>query len=159
MLPPLHGLVLSISSKGSFIYTIPHRRGHTTPLVAPVVEHWLEWEIVQWGWSKRSEPNRFRKMTVKQNFSVQHSHCEELYTFFITFTKLFYATKKKFFTPHTAPITSLLLLSWVHCRPQSASHGCVLSNSHWAISHSSQCSTTGVTKAILYVLSCLGWCI
>ena len=37
-----------ISSKGSFIYTIPDRIAHTTAFVTPVVEHWLEWEIAQW---------------------------------------------------------------------------------------------------------------
>ena len=42
-LPP-HRLLLSISSKGSFICTIPH----TTAFVTPVVEHWLEREIAQW---------------------------------------------------------------------------------------------------------------
>ena len=34
-LPPLHGLLFSISSKGSFICTIPH----TTAFVTPVMEH------------------------------------------------------------------------------------------------------------------------
>ena len=42
-LPP-HRLLLSISSKGSFICTIP-RITHTTAFVTPVVEHWLEREI------------------------------------------------------------------------------------------------------------------
>ena len=40
-LPP-HRLLLSISSKGSFICTIPDRITHTTAFVTPVVEHWLE---------------------------------------------------------------------------------------------------------------------
>ena len=43
-LPP-HGLLLSINSKGYFIYTIPDRIANTTALVTPVVEHWLEIEI------------------------------------------------------------------------------------------------------------------
>ena len=30
---------------------------------------------------------------------------------------------------------------------------------HWAISHSSQCSTTGVTKAVACVILSVGWCI
>ena len=46
-LPP-HRLLLSISSKGSFICTIPDRITHTTAFVTPVVEHWLEREIAQW---------------------------------------------------------------------------------------------------------------
>ena len=41
-LPP-HGLLFPISSKGSFICTIPQ-----TAFVTPVVEHWLEREIAQW---------------------------------------------------------------------------------------------------------------
>ena len=47
LLPP-HRLLFSISSKGSFICTIPDRIAHTRAFVTPVVEHWLEWEIAQW---------------------------------------------------------------------------------------------------------------
>ena len=39
-LPP-HRLLFTISSKGSFICTIPDRIAHTTAFVTPVVEHWL----------------------------------------------------------------------------------------------------------------------
>ena len=46
-LPP-HGLLFPISSKGSFICTIPERIAHTMAFVTPVVEHWLEREIAQW---------------------------------------------------------------------------------------------------------------
>ena len=37
-----HGLLFSISSKGSFICINP------TAFVTPVMEHWLEREIAQW---------------------------------------------------------------------------------------------------------------
>ena len=30
---------------------------------------------------------------------------------------------------------------------------------HWAISHSSQCSITGVTKAVVCAILSVGWCI
>ena len=43
-LPP-HEVIFLINSKGSFICTIPQ----TTAFVTPVVEHWLEREIAQWG--------------------------------------------------------------------------------------------------------------
>ena len=47
-LPP-HRLLFPISSKGSFICTIPQTGiAHTTAFVTPVVEHWLEREIAQW---------------------------------------------------------------------------------------------------------------
>ena len=46
-LPP-HGLLFPISSKGSFICTIPDRIAHTMGIVTPLVEHWLEREIAQW---------------------------------------------------------------------------------------------------------------
>ena len=39
-LPP-HGLNFPISSKGSFIWAIPHRIAHKMTFVTPVVEHWL----------------------------------------------------------------------------------------------------------------------
>ena len=45
-LPP-HGMLFPISSKGSFICTIPDRITHTTAFVKPVVEHWLQREIAQ----------------------------------------------------------------------------------------------------------------
>ena len=41
LLPP-HGLLFPISSKGSFICTIPDRIAHTTAFATLVVEHWLE---------------------------------------------------------------------------------------------------------------------
>ena len=47
-LPP-HGVLFLISSKGYFICITPiDRIIHTTAFVTPVVEHWLEREIVQW---------------------------------------------------------------------------------------------------------------
>ena len=48
LLPPLHGLLFPISSKGSFICTIPDRTAHTMAFVTPVVEHWLEQDIAKW---------------------------------------------------------------------------------------------------------------
>ena len=45
-LPPLHGLLFPISSKGSFYMHHPTDRiTHTTAFVTPVVEHWLEREV------------------------------------------------------------------------------------------------------------------
>ena len=43
-LPP-HRLLFPISSKGSFICTIPDRIAHTIAFVTPVVEHWLTMEL------------------------------------------------------------------------------------------------------------------
>ena len=45
---PHHMPLFLICSKGSFICIIPDRILHTTAFVKPVVEHWLEREIVQW---------------------------------------------------------------------------------------------------------------
>ena len=48
-LPP-HMLLFPINSKGYFFY-MHHptdRIAHTTAFVTPVMEHWLEREIVQW---------------------------------------------------------------------------------------------------------------
>ena len=48
-LPPLHGLLFPINSKGSFICTISQTRiAHTTAFVTPVVDPCLEREIAQW---------------------------------------------------------------------------------------------------------------
>ena len=46
-LPP-HRLLLSINSKGP-----TDRITHTMAFVTPVVEHWLEREIVLWVWSAK----------------------------------------------------------------------------------------------------------
>ena len=43
-----HRLLFLISSKGSFICTIPDRIAHTMAFVTPVVEHWLERKLAQW---------------------------------------------------------------------------------------------------------------
>ena len=46
-LPP-HGLLFPISSKGSFYMHHPTDRiPHTMTFVKPIVEHWLEREILQ----------------------------------------------------------------------------------------------------------------
>ena len=37
--------------------------------------------------------------------------------------------------------------------------GSILRHFHWAISRSSQCSTTGVTKAVVCAILSVGWCI
>ena len=42
---PLHSLLFSISSKGSFICTISDRIAHSKAFVSPVVKHQLEQEI------------------------------------------------------------------------------------------------------------------
>ena len=47
LLLALHGLLILISSKGSFIYTIPDRIAHTTAFVTPVMEHWLKHQLSQ----------------------------------------------------------------------------------------------------------------
>ena len=45
---PLHGLLFLISSKESFICTIPQTGFHLQWSITPVAEHWLEKEIAQW---------------------------------------------------------------------------------------------------------------
>ena len=45
--PLTHELLFLISSKGSFICTIPQRIAHTMAFVTPVI-HWLDREITQW---------------------------------------------------------------------------------------------------------------
>ena len=45
---PQHGLLFSISSKGSFICTIPQTGYHIPRSLLHIVEHWLEREIAKW---------------------------------------------------------------------------------------------------------------
>ena len=74
-LPPRR-LLLSISSKGSFICTIPDRITHTTAFVTPVMEHWLEREILK---RIKSAETGATKLTAEFLFStsVQRSSSPE----------------------------------------------------------------------------------
>ena len=47
LLLPHHGILLPISSKGSFICTIKKIMAYIMAFVTPVVEHWLERELGQ----------------------------------------------------------------------------------------------------------------
>ena len=42
LLPPLHGLLFPISSKGFYMHHPTDRIAHTTVFVTPVMGHWLE---------------------------------------------------------------------------------------------------------------------
>ena len=59
-----HKLLFMISSKGSFICTIPDRIAHTTAFVTPVGEHWLEREITQCQVRVRSTPSNLYGVNV-----------------------------------------------------------------------------------------------
>ena len=47
-LPPLHGLLFLINSKGSFMHHPTDRISYTTAFLTPVMEHWLERVMAQW---------------------------------------------------------------------------------------------------------------
>ena len=69
-LPP-HGLLFPINRKGSFICTIPDRIAHTTALVSPVVEHWLDREIAQWVHlmkDRSDDPSHHERMLLPQSY-------------------------------------------------------------------------------------------
>ena len=58
-----HGLLFLISSKGSFICT--DRIAHTTVVVIPVMEHWLEREITGSGMGMSVLMNSFTEWSQK----------------------------------------------------------------------------------------------
>ena len=72
-----HRLLFPINSKGSFICTIPDRIAHTTAFVTPVVEHWLEREIVQWVHpikDRSDDPSHHERTLLPQSYiSLQKS--------------------------------------------------------------------------------------
>ena len=81
LLPP-HGLLFPISSKGSFICTIPDRLTHTTGFVTPVVEHWLEQEIAQWvhPMKDRSDDPSHRERTLfPRSYTISNGRKTMLY--------------------------------------------------------------------------------
>ena len=63
--------------------------------------------------------------------------------------------------PYSTTETTYALLSPIHRLPFSSSqlpHLFTVWWTHWAISRSSQCSTTGVTKAVVCAILSVGWC-
>ena len=71
-LPP-HRLLFPISSKGYFICIIP--KTHTTAFVTPVVEHWLEREIVQWVHSmndRSDDPSHHERTLLPRSYISLH---------------------------------------------------------------------------------------
>ena len=73
-----HRLLFPISSKGSFICTIPQRIAHTTAFVTPVVEHWLEQEIAQWVHPMKDlsdDPSHHERTLLPRSYiSLLHFH-------------------------------------------------------------------------------------
>ena len=68
---PSHRLLFPISSKDSFICTIPHRIAHTTAFVTPVVDHWLEREIAQWVHllkDRSNDPSHHERTLLPQSY-------------------------------------------------------------------------------------------
>ena len=136
---PLHGLHFLISSK-VFLYATSHRIAHTMAFVTPVMEHWLELEIVQWVHHEVSIP---RPIDHEQTLLPQ-SYISLLY-FYWNATFL----GKKMVITFVGARCSYVVRAFVHERRV------IGSMLHRAISRSSQCSTKVVICAILSV----GWCI
>ena len=105
---------------------------HTTAFVTPVVEHWLEREIAQWV------------HPMKDRFDDPPHHERTLYLWATSRSSLFWSTESRGRTMHDvfrAGCSSLvewrIMVRWTHC----------------SISRSSQCSTTGVRKAVVCTTS------
>ena len=75
-----HGLLFSISSKGSFICTIQDRIAHTTAFVIPVVEHWLEREIAQSCQWVHSMKDRSDDLSHHERMLLPRSYISLLYS-------------------------------------------------------------------------------
>ena len=71
-----HGLLFSISNKGSFICIIPDRITHTTVFVTPVVEHWLELEIAQWVKDRFDNLSHHERTLLPRSYISLPSHHE-----------------------------------------------------------------------------------
>ena len=86
-----HGLLFPITSKGSFICTIPDRIAHTTTFVTPVVEHWLEQEIAQWVHTMKDQsddPSHHERRLLPRSYillllgeSDRHNPCGSFFLF------------------------------------------------------------------------------
>ena len=71
----VHGLLFLISSKVSFICTIPPERiVHTTAFATPVVEHWQEQEIAQWVLPRRINSTNYRTMSECSTMELHFTH-------------------------------------------------------------------------------------
>ena len=83
-LPPLQGLLISISSRGYFFMHHPTDRiTHTTAFVTPVVEHWMEREEFRLMrclgslcvfWTNKALPKTTTTRPKNPNISNLHTH-------------------------------------------------------------------------------------
>ena len=75
-LPP-HRLLFPINSKSFFYMHHPTDRiAHTTAVVTPVVEHWLEREIAQWVHSlkdRSDDPSHHERTLLPRSFGLEHT--------------------------------------------------------------------------------------
>ena len=105
-LPP-HRLLFPISSKGSFICTIPDRIAHTTAFVKPVVDHWLEREIAQWVHpmkDRSDDPSHHERTLLPRSYILLLVQMNTIYPMLQLHGLLFLISRKGYFIctiPHT----------------------------------------------------------
>ena len=130
------------------------RIAHSTAFVIPVMEHWLEWEIAQWvhhegliWWSIAPWADTYHTLFVLvctcENIHWKHKqeiayciHQQKLIVYQLSVLSPGFTSSFTCLKPAALGVMGRLIdPSWL---------------THWSSSHSSQCSTTGVTKAMGY---------
>ena len=110
-LPP-HRLLFPISSKGSFMDHPTDMIAHTTAFVTPVVEHWLEREIVQWVHpmkDRSDDPSHHERTLLPRSYiSLLYSYrCSVCYLFIYLYMRMI--VKINYYTYNTTNSTCLIL--------------------------------------------------
>ena len=144
---------------------------HTTAFVTPVVEHWLEKNCWVQRETKHSpflvdvyiKKNKKKRTANAKLFEQHNVHLKnktkvywnrlrhtELKLPFIVLSELKKKRKKK----SGMQSSSVVFVTLAMGRRIDPSWW-----THWAISRSSQCSTTGVTNVVVSVILSVGWCI
>ena len=139
------------------------RIAHTMAFVTPVLEHWLEREIAQCAhpMSDRSDdPSHHEQTLLPRSYislpvlltvslstkSPASKWCQSKHIAHCIYSIFFHSILEGAGHSSEAWCDGSLdrsLMGWTHC----------------SISRSSQCSTTGVTKAVVCVILSVGWCI
>ena len=139
------------------------RKAYTTAFVTPVVEHWLEWEIVQWVHpmkDRSDDPSHHERNALTTELHLAPS------TKYLQMTNNYLPNIFSCFGYQCLLYVSLFIvrLRLVVIWEQIVTHaviGCQIEPSwwtHWAISSSSQ-YLTGVTNAVICAILYVGWCI
>ena len=135
-------MLSNIQLRGQLLYKVV-KRGRVKIISPNSPSPYRESTSVYEKWSKDV------KLTQIQLFSIKFLFCYHCWFLFLTFILYFYISI------FCLPVDGKIVRSWC----DGSSDRSFMGWTHRAISRSYQCSTTGVTKAVVCVILSVGWCI